>query len=81
MRTRAVTITLRLIVPDDDGLDETVDFAGEAPMTFLAYVLDEVAEAILDETLGALRAEFGDGVESISHTQTIEAPADDSEDW
>lgn len=81
MRTRAVTITLRLVVPDDGTLDESLDLPGEPPVSFLSDTLEEIGSVLLQETVSVLQEEFGEGVEAISHRHTIEAPADDSEDW
>lgn len=82
MRTRAVTITLRLVVPDDPTLGTYADFMAERPpVTFLGSVLDSVGSVLLQETLSVLREEFGESVEAISHRHTIEAPTNDSEDW
>lgn len=81
MRTRAVTITLRLVVPDDEMLDEALVLPGEPPVTMLQDLLDEISSVLLAETLCVLQEELGDGVEAISQKHTIEAAADDSEDW
>ena len=80
-RTRAVTITLRLVVPDDDFLDEALVLPGEPPVTMLEDLLDEIGSVLLAETLCVLQEELGDRVEAISQKHTIEAATDDSEDW
>ena len=81
MSHREVTITLRLTVPDSPDLDQRVNSLSEPPVTMLADLLHSVAGVLLEETVGVLAEELGDGVEAIEHRHTVGAAFDESEDW
>ena len=81
MRTRAVTITLRLVVPDSPDLDERVNSLDEPPLTMLEDVLHGAAEEAMLEALRTLREILMTDVQAIAQTHVVGAPFDDSEDW